>query len=56
MENNIALVWDIKSGEKLYVLSGHTDDITLSSFSPKGDVIVTGSYDKTAKIWTLNNY
>ena len=35
----------------LVVLSGHQDMVLSVAFSPSGDRIVTGSSDKTARIW-----
>src|SRR3984893_12469803 len=33
------------------VLSGHTQKVSSASFSPGGTRVVTGSWDKTARIW-----
>lgn len=33
---------------------GHSQPINSVAFSPKGDLILTGSVDLTAKLWTLN--
>ena len=35
----------------LLTLKGHTDAVWSASFSPDGSRIVTGSDDKTAKVW-----
>jgi WD40 repeat protein len=32
---------------------GHTDDITCVSYSPKGDFIVSGSQDRSLRLWNL---
>ena len=34
-------------------LKGHTDIVWSAAFSPDGKKIVTGSADKTARIWDL---
>lgn len=36
-----------------YVLSGHSDIVTSVVWSPDGSQLVSGSRDKTARIWTL---
>ena len=35
----------------LFTLYGHTGEVTSVAFSPDGTRIVTGSWDKTAKVW-----
>jgi WD40 repeat protein len=35
-------------------LQGHSNSITSVAFSPEGDRIVTGSSDKTARVWSAN--
>jgi WD40 repeat protein len=32
---------------------GHTDDVTCVSYSPKGDFIVSGSQDRSLRLWNL---
>uniref|UniRef100_A0A3B4AGG0 Uncharacterized protein n=1 Tax=Periophthalmus magnuspinnatus TaxID=409849 RepID=A0A3B4AGG0_9GOBI len=46
-----ARLWDIKTGECLQVLSGHTDEIFSCAFNYEGDTIITGSKDNTCRIW-----
>jgi WD40 repeat protein len=50
-ENNIALLWDVKSCEKLSTLSGHQNKLTSASFSPNNNLIATSSADSTSKLW-----
>ena len=38
-------------GKELLTLRGHGEWIYSVAFSPDGQRIVTGSYDKTAKVW-----
>lgn len=48
-------ICDVDTGECLYTLTGHTAAITSVSFSPDNTKIITGSFDKTCKIWS-NEY
>ena len=38
-------------GGELQTLKGHTDTVWSAAFSPDGQRIVSGSFDKTLKIW-----
>jgi WD40 repeat protein len=44
-------VWDAASGQETLTLKGHTDSVMSVAFSPDGKKIVSGSYDKTLKVW-----
>src|SRR5207253_884562 len=35
------------------VLKGHTDCVCSVSFDQKGDFVVSGSFDKTARVWNM---
>ena len=39
------------SAKELQTLKGHTDTVRSVAFSPDGQRIVSGSFDKTVKIW-----
>jgi WD40 repeat protein len=38
------------------VLAGHSDSVNSLAFSPDGSFLVTGSSDRTAKIWDTNTW
>lgn len=44
-------LWDLQSGKRLCVLSGHSKSVESIAFSPNRDILVSGSDDKTIKIW-----
>ncbi|KAG9136109.1 hypothetical protein Leryth_003727 [Lithospermum erythrorhizon] len=46
-----AVVFDRSSGEILSTLSGHSKRVTSVKFVTEGDFVVTGSADKTVRIW-----
>jgi WD40 repeat protein len=44
-------VWDTHTGALRVIRSGHRNDIASAVFSPDGRQILTGSVDKTARLW-----
>ena len=56
--------WDARLGQEVstllgvfktqHVLEGHEDDVNSAAFSPDGLRIVTGSDDKTARVWAMD--
>lgn len=46
-----AMLWEIHTGARLRILSGHVDEVTCVTFSPDGKRIATGSLDKTIRLW-----
>jgi WD40 repeat protein len=44
-------VWKIGAPDDPIVLKGHTKDVDCAAFSPDGTRMVTGSSDRTARIW-----
>jgi len=45
-------IWDTTTGTELHTLEGHKNVVYAIAFNnPYGDKIVTGSFDKTAKLW-----
>jgi U3 small nucleolar RNA-associated protein 13 len=64
-------IWDLETGESVGVLRGHKRGVWSVAFAPPGTpaisgdsgsssgtrgMVVTGSGDKTVKIWSLNDY
>jgi WD40 repeat protein len=51
-ENGRTFIWDIRSGELLCTLQGHTDGITALSWSYDSKYVITASWDGTSRIWS----
>ena len=47
------MFWDLKTGQTLHRLRGHTHDIRALAFVPGGEFLLSGSRDKTMKLWNL---
>lgn len=48
-------LWDIRSGECIAALEGHTYPVLSLSFSPDGSRLVSGSGDTSLIIWDIEN-
>ena len=48
-----AVVWDVKTGEKLFTLEGHKFDINGLVFTRDDRFLLTGSVDTTIKFWDM---
>jgi WD40 repeat protein len=44
-------VWDVASGEVLHILKGHSNGVNSVAFSRDGTKVVSGSGDKTVRVW-----
>ena len=51
----IAQIWEIAKKRILRVFDGHQQEIYSLDFSLDGRLIVSGSGDKTARIWDMAN-
>jgi len=52
-EDNIAILWDFRSGKKIRDYQGHTTEITSAAFSPDGRQILTSQQEGPAILWDL---
>ncbi len=44
-------LWDVKTGECVRTLEGHSDDVNSVAFDPTGKSLVSGSTDRTSRLW-----
>jgi len=44
-------LWDVATGEELESLVGHTDSVTSVAIARNGGAIVSGSKDRTVRVW-----
>ncbi|KAG0006803.1 hypothetical protein BGZ65_003452 [Modicella reniformis] len=52
-EGKTVKVWDEETKDWIQTLKGHTEGISSLSFSSKGQWIITGSSDNTARLWEV---
>ncbi|KAG5518678.1 hypothetical protein PMAC_002647 [Pneumocystis sp. 'macacae'] len=46
-------IWSVQTGQLIDRLSGHEGPVSSLSFSNTGDLLVSGSWDKTVKTWEV---
>jgi WD40 repeat protein len=51
--NGTVRLWDVSSGQEIAVFVGHTDDASALLSYSKGTRILTGSSDRTARVWRV---
>jgi WD40 repeat protein len=49
---NIRL-WQVSTGQQVGILTGHSDIVHAIALSPDGTTIISGSEDKTVKVWSV---
>jgi RNA polymerase sigma factor (sigma-70 family) len=50
-QSHTAKIWDLKTGQELATLEGHTSVIYSVKFAPDGKTLVTSSNDLTIRVW-----
>ena len=53
--SNVVSLWDLFKVAKVHVFEGHLHDITTADISHNNRYVATGSYDKTARIWSVTS-
>ncbi|EFX03833.1 periodic tryptophan protein 2 [Grosmannia clavigera kw1407] len=46
-------IWSVQTGQLLDQLSGHEGPVSSLAFAPDGSGLVSGSWDRTARIWSV---
>lgn len=46
-------IWDLENGKKTTEFDGHCGDVVTISLAPDGNTYLTGSVDKTCKLWDV---
>ena len=47
-------IWDVRTGERVARLVGHTGTVNDVEFAPDGSLLATGSVDATVRLWDPN--
>ena len=54
LSDNMAGIWDVKSGKRMRSCLGHTAEVLTADFSVDGRHIITASLDGLVMIWDVD--
>ena len=46
-------IWSVQTGQLLDQLSAHEGPVATLAFAPSGDLVISGSWDHTARLWSI---
>lgn len=49
----LSCIWDLEANKKTTDFCAHAGDVVSISLSPDGNTYITGSVDRTCKLWDL---
>jgi len=49
------MTWNTITWQQIHVLTGHTEPVRGIAISPNGPILASASWDKTARLWNLEN-
>lgn len=52
-DNFEVCLWSVQTGKLLDVLAGHTAPVCALAFSPTGNLLASGSWDRTVRLWAV---
>ena len=53
--DRLGKIWDLRTGQCVMEVEGHSDDMIGLDFAPGGTLLATGSDDCTCRVWDLRN-
>jgi WD40 repeat protein len=53
-EDRVVRIWDLRAGQLVRTLSGHTNWVRSVAFMPDGKGLVSGGEDNTSKWWDMS--
>lgn len=50
-DDHLVKTWDVRTGQELLTLRGHTGGVTRVLFTPDGNRLISSSWDGMVRIW-----
>lgn len=54
-KSGVIRIFDVGNRRLIETLSGHSAEVTSLEFSPNGELLISGSFDRKARIWQIAN-